>query len=275
MASTVAAPMPMAAGASRSAYTKTQMLGLVLHAAAPLLMVVYGLATGLSFMEDDGMFLLIVGLVALAAAAAVARLGMAGKIVGLVATVAAAGAVFWMAFGLMAPAAFGDFVPGVLVLLGVVLGLWGGIGGIRAQRAHRMQEAPAERRIMTVAAAIVVLAVVASGILSLTTRSTVDAAAAEGAVTATMERFTFAEGTYEVAAGEPAKIVVHNSTGFVHDFAVPELGIEPVVVNPGSEVLVEVNAPAGEYTIFCTLHSGRDGDNEASPDDMAATLVAK
>ena len=54
--------------------------------------------------------------------------------------------------------------------------------------------------------------------------------------------------------------MVHNGDAFAHDFAIPALDVEPGLISPGSEKLVEVNAPAGQYLICCTLHSDSDTD---------------
>lgn len=274
MASSVAAPMPMTASRPRAAYTKVQVTGLVLMATAPLLTLVIGLATGMT-LEGEGMFLAVAVVVPLIGAAVAWRFGLAGKIVGLVAAVLTALGTFWLAFGLMAPASFGDFVPAVLMAVGVVLAVGWGIAATRAQVKHRHEEAPAEGRVRTIAFAIVALAVLASAVLSFTSRATVDAAAAAGAVPVTQKTFEFSQATYEVPAGQPATVLVHNSDGFVHDFAVPALGIEPQTILPGSEKLIEIGAAdAGEYSIFCTLHSDTSDDTH-SADDMAATLVVK
>jgi plastocyanin len=176
--------------------------------------------------------------------------------------------------GLTVPGSIGDFAPAAMMAAGTLLALGGGIAAIRAQAKHHMEDAPSERRIITVALAVVALAMGISAVLSFTGRSTVDAAAAEGAARANMSNFEFAESTYEVAAGG-GSILVHNGDAFVHDFAVPALGIEAQTVMPGSEALIEISgAEAGEYRIFCTLHSDQ---NAATVEDagMAATLLVK
>ncbi len=212
----------------------------------------------------------IVAAIGFAGAAAVWWLGTIGKILGIVASVLVGGALFWMVFGLAYPASVMDFVPGVLLPLGVVTGLGGSAAAIVAKRRGRTGATRAETRIVVSVFAIAVLAAVASGILSVTSRTSVEAPA--GAVTSEMRDFVFAEGTYTVAAGQPATIVVHNADPVTHDFTIPELGISQVVL-PGSDAAIELAAPPGTYTIYCTLHSDTSVADPAQA-GMAATLVA-
>lgn len=268
-ATTTAAP---AAARSRARYTRVAALGLVLAALGPATFFVAGLAAGLPM--EDGVFFLITSGVALLGAALVWWLGTVGKILGVIVSLLVGLALFWTVFGLAFPSSVIDFVPGVLVPLGVLLGLGGSIAAIVARRRGNLDElaTTGEQRIMRIALAIALLAVVVSGVLTVTSRSSV--AVESAAVSSTMSNFAFSEGTYEVAAGEPTTIRVHNSDPVVHDFAVPELGVEAVTVLPGSDGLVELTAPAGSYTVYCTLHSDPSA-TDASEGDMVATLVAE
>jgi plastocyanin len=263
---TVTAEAPAAIVArGRSAYTRLGAVGLGLGALAPLTFVIAGLVTGVPI--SDLMFFLITAAILLAGAAAVWWLGMVGKVLGIVAGVLVGFALFWMAFGLRFPAAFVDFVPGVLLPLGLLLGVGGSIAGI----ASRKRPGPTwvETRLVAGALGLVVLAAAASAVITLVSRTTIEPPA--GAVTSTMEQFEFVEGTYEVQAGQPTTIVVHNADPAVHDFTIPALGIAETI-NPGSDAAITLTAEPGTYTIYCTLHSDTGvADPEAA--GMAARLV--
>lgn len=239
-------------------------------ALAPLIFFVAGLAAGLPVSE--GAIFAVFTVLLLAAAGLVWRFGTWAKIVGLLLALLTAFMGFWIAFGLAFPAAFVDFVPGLLLPVGLLMAVAGSVAGIVAKRRGRTsaEVTAGERRLATTVLTIVVLAAAVSGALSLTSRNVVDGAAA--AASATMHNLEFAEDGYEVAAGET--IAVHNSDPFVHDFAVPGLGIEPVIILPGSSQLIEIGGDPGTYTIYCTLHSDPSA-TDASEGDMVATLIVE
>jgi plastocyanin len=254
----------------RPVYTGVAAFGLLLIALAAALPLVIALAAGLQLGEAAG-FLLPPVIVATVAAALVWHFGTWAKILGAVVAVLAALMLFWLAFGIAVPASFGDFVPGLALTLGVLLGLGGSIAAIVQRRRGnlRAEATTGERRIIAGVTGLLVLAALTSGVLWFTGRATVDAATADA--TATMHDFAFQEGTYTVADGDT--ILVHNSDGFMHDFTVHELGIATDVL-PGSSELVEVPDRPGTYTIFCTLHSNPEA-TDAADGDMVATLVVE
>lgn len=254
-------------------YSRVTAVGLLLLAFAPLLMLAVGVATGLS-VTGDAAFLAIIALVPLVGAGLAWRFGTWAKVVGLAIAVLAAFGMFWMAFGIAFPAAFGDFVPAVTFVLGMLLTLSGGVAGvIQGRRGNQTAVAtPAERRITVGAGSVVAAAAAVSAVLSVTTGTSV--ADAQG-VAVTMSDFEFGEASYRAAAGEQGTLVVHNSDGFVHDIAIPALGIEPVTILPGSDAVVKLDSPAaGDYTMYCTLHSNTA---EADPAEagMAALLTVR
>ena len=249
-------------------------MGMFLIGAAPLLILVMGLAAGMDMFADDGMFFLIMAAVPLVLGVLILRFGTWSKALGILGTVAAAMSMFWLAFGLMAPTSFGDFVPAVMFVAGFLMSLGGNIAAIVRRRELEDHAARGERRVMVAAFTAVALAIVISGVGNLVSKTSVSAEAAAGSVNATMAEMKYSEASLSVAAGDPAKILVHNSDPFVHDFAIPALDIAPVMVGPGSSELVEVNAPAGEYTVYCTLHSDTDEKDPAKA-GMATKLVAK
>lgn len=276
MASTVAAPTTVADVKARPVYTRVAALGLLFMATTPAFFIAAALLAGQKLGEEAGFFAAVIG-VSLVAAAFVWRLGLPGRIAGVVGSILGGGAMFWTAFGLAAPASIADFVGGVLFPLGFLMGLGGSIAAIVSSRRGRMatEATRGETRIMRIAVALVALAVAFSGIMTVTSRSTVDAAAAQGAPRVSYENFEFAatDGPITVAAGS-AKVIVHNSDAFVHDIAIPALGVDPIVVNPGSEKLIEFTAEPGSYTMYCTLHSD---PAKADPQEagMAGALVVE
>lgn len=277
MSATAAAPGPattMAAGARpQPEYGRVAAFGLALLGAAPILMLVVGALSGMS-LASEGPFFAVVAAVPLVAAGLAWRFGTWSKIVAIVAAAVAAVAVFWMTFGLAFPGSFGDFVPGVMFVLGLVLAVGGAIAAIVQGRRQHTAATPTrrERAIILVASAIVLLAVVVSGALTLLAgRSAATASGTE----VTMADFSFAESTYTIAAGEPTQLVVHNGDGFMHDLTVPALGVDAVRVQPGADAVIEIPAStAGNYTVYCSLHSNTS-EKDPQRAGMAATLIVE
>jgi plastocyanin len=170
------------------------------------------------------------------------------------------------------PYSFLDFVPSVLVLLGLALG---GVGSVAAivRRKHREAAAtPLERTIRTWAIVIAVAAVVVSGVWSVASWGG-GASAAEGDVPVTIEAGQFAGAPYEIPAGETVTFAVHNTDPWVHTFTIPALGIDELL-RPGDSVTVEATAAAGEYTLYCKPHADMNEPDPAKA-GMAASVVAR
>jgi plastocyanin len=252
--------------------TRTQVLGLSLLAAAPLTMFVVGVLTGVSV--SDGLIFLVIGVILAVTAVLAARFGTWSKVLGIVLTVAAALGGFWLALGLLAPTSPGDFVPGLLLVLGAALSLYGGVRAIAARKRPAVTADPGEHRTRTVVLGIVALAAVASVAANLAGRTSVDAAAADGATAVDMADFAFEPATVTVDAGDGAALLVRNRDGFLHDIAIPDHDLV-LNVTPGSEGLFDVSSLApGEYTIYCTLHSDTSVDDPGEA-GMAGTLVVR
>jgi plastocyanin len=272
MASSVAAPTTVAGTRPLSKWTRVASLGFLLVAAGLLLWIVGGLIAGQSF--GNSTFFLGGAVVALIAAGVVRRFGTVGKAIGIVLGLALLGAMFWIAFSLGMPGAFVEFSGAVMFVVGVFTGIGYSIGGIVRRQETHTEATSGESRAMRVMLGLVALAMVVSAILNVTTRTTVDAAAAEGATAATMADFAFDPATYEAAAGD-STFLVHNGDAFAHDFTIPGLNVESGLIAPGSEKLVEIKgAAAGDYTIYCTLHSDTD-ENDPAEAGMAALLSVK
>ncbi len=277
MSATAAAPGPVTtvtAGARPQAvYSRVAAFGLLLVAAAPLLLVVVGAVSGVSLAEVGPMFGTVAA-VSLIASLLAWRFGRWSKIVAIVVAVLAAGTLFWVAFGLGFPASFGDFVPAVMFVLGIVITLGGAIAAIVQGRRRNVSAAMTrrERQIIVAVSAIVVVAMAVSATLTLLASRS--AASASGTAV-TLADFSFADDGYTVAAGAPATLVVHNNDGFMHDVTVPELGVDAVRVNPGADAVIEIPASsAGSYTMYCSLHSDTSVKDPLQA-GMAATLVVE
>jgi plastocyanin len=247
-------------------WTRLAGLGLFMAGLAPLLMFLAGLIWGLEF-EGDTVFFLIVSAIGLLGAFLVLRFGhtLWAKIIGIVASVLVAFAMFWTAFGLAYPGSFFDFIPGLLLLPGAIMGLVGSIAAIVASRRGRAAEAPAagERKTVRAVMAIVGVLAVVSAVLTFVGSSSVDESEADETVT--LSDFEFDSESYDFAAG--TTVLVRNDDPFTHTFTVEELDIDETLT-PGKEVLVEIPEESGEYVVFCRPHTS--DPEEPSDDDMAA-----
>lgn len=276
MSATAAAPGPATVAPATRAharYSRVAATGLVFLALAPLLMLAVALSTGMA-LGEEGPFLTVATVVPLLAAALAWHFGTWSKVLAIVVALLAVGGLFWVAFGLAFPAAFGDFVPAVSFIVGVVLTV-GGAGAAIVQRRRgnvATELATGERRVLTGATALVAAAAVVSGLLSVVSGG---AAAGVRGTEVSMADFAFAETSYTVPAGEEATLVVHNSDGFVHDIVIPDLGVAKTTVMPGSDQVVEVAAAEpGTYTVYCSLHSDMSNPDPAQA-GMATALVVE
>ena len=276
MATSVAAPASVAVGHPKTRYTRVAALGLLMMAATPVLFLVGGMLAGMDLGEVIAFMSggIVVGLLG---AGAIWRLGLLGRILGVVTSLVLTGALFWVAFGLGQPSSFLDFSGAAMFVVGFLMALPGSIASLIAHpRGHVAVEATTgEHRIMRGALVVVAAAMVLSGVLTLTTRGSVDAASAAGATPVVMQNFKFSPASYDGAAGENTKLLVHNSDAFMHNFAVPVLGIKAVNIPPGSEAVFTVTGDAGTYAIYCTLHSSDSTKDIPAEDDMAALLTLK
>ena len=248
--------------------TTLATLGFLMAAAGPILLIIASALFGLS-LEDTAFFVLpaVLGLVG---AALVRTRSTVAKVIAIVLAVVIAMTVFWTAFGLALPDSFFDFVPGLLVLPGVLLAIVATIVSIRSKTRERREGAGARRAAAAIVGAVGLLAVV-SAVLTVTGRDTVpEAAAAEADLTIDVHDFEFGdlhEDGYDVEAG--ATILVTNDDPLFHTFTVDALGIEEDL-GPGDEVLVTLPEDSGAFVLFCEPHTS-DPD-EPTEDDMASEL---
>jgi plastocyanin len=253
----------------KARWTRLAVLGLVLAALGPILMLIAGVVWGLDVSEDVPFFG-ITAAVALIGAFFVARFGTWGKFVGIIAALLVGLALFWTAFGLFTPTSFFDFVPGVLVLPGVLIAIVSCIAAIVARgRGHLTTVATGgERRAMRVVLAVVVILAVLSGIATAATRSSVDESDADATVV--LKDFEYDRTEYELGAG--SSVFVRNDDPFLHTFTVDDLDIDETMT-PGSEELIEIPSEPGTYVVYCRPHTNDPDD--PSGGDMAATLTVE
>ncbi len=246
-------------------WSRLASLGLLMGGLAPLLMLVAGFAWGLELGGDD-IFLVVTTILGALGAFLVLRFGTWSKALGIVVALALAGALFWTAFGLVQPSSFFDFVPGLLLVPGVVLALVGCIGAIVAGRRGRAGPVEGGERttIRVVVAAVSVLAVVSAG-LTLLARESVDGSSAS--LTVAMKDFEYDRAEYALDGG--STVLVRNDDPFAHTFTIDELGIDEYLT-PAAETLVELPPRPGDYVLYCTLHT-RDAKNPGE-DDMASRV---
>ncbi len=255
-----AAPEPQPRG------TALATVGLLMAAAGPILMIAATLVFGLD--TDDAAFFAVPSVLGLAGAALMRRRSTAARVVAVVMALAVAVMLFWTAFGLFLPASFFDFVPGVLVLPGSLLAVVAGITSVRAAKRDR-PVGPGERRTATVVLAGVGVLALASAVLTVAGRDTVDAEAAANAdLTVDMADFEFDRASYDVPAG--GTVLVRNSDPFAHTFTVEALGVD-VDLGPDSEKLVTLPDSPGTYVLICEPHTSDAEDPSA--DDMAAEIT--
>jgi plastocyanin len=246
--------------------TNLATLGFLMAAAGPLLLIAAGLAYGLD--TGDLAFFAIPSVLGLAGAALVRRNSTVLKGIGIVMAVVIFMTVFWTVFGITYPDSFFDFVPGTLVLPGVLLAIGATVAAMRAARAGR-PSGPGERRAATAIVGGLGLLAVVSAVLTVTGRDSVpDALADEADLVVEMTDFEFDEDAYDVPAG--GTILVKNSDPFLHNLTVEALDID-IDLGPSSEALVTVPDETGTFVLYCQPHTSDTDD--PGEDDMASELT--
>jgi len=246
--------------------TDLATLGFLMAAAGPILLIAAALAYGLD--TEDIAFFVIPSVLGLVGAVLVRRGSTVLKALCILMAVVIFMTVFWTVFGITYPDSFFDFVPGTLVLPGVLIAIGATVVSMRAAKAQR-GSGPGERRAATVIVAGLGLLALASAVLTVTGRDTVpDALADQADLVVDMTDFEFDEDAYEVPAG--GTILVKNSDPFLHNFSVEALGID-VDLGPSSEALITVTDETGSFVLFCEPHTS-DTDDPGT-DDMASELT--
>jgi plastocyanin len=228
-------------------------------------------------LDAFAIFLIVPAVVAVVAAFLVVRFGTWAKIVGAVVALLVGFLLWWTAFGLQSPQSFFDFLPGLLVVPGVLIAIVSGIASVVAKRRGRFSERATggERTWIRAITGVVALLAVLSGILTATGRSSADQATADASVLA--KDFEFDQLEYTVAGG--SSVFVRNDDPFLHTFTIDELTIDEVLT-PGDEVLITIPSKPGTYIMYCTPHSDPDDPevpksltSDDDEGDMAARFI--
>jgi uncharacterized membrane protein len=231
-----------------------------MEALAPILFIVSSLIWGL----DDSTFFLIPAVVGLVGAFIVRRGATWAKIVGIVAALAVAVFLFWSIFGLAQPGSFFDFVPGLLVIPGMIIAIIGCVAALRARRDPAVASSDKESRVIRTIVTVVGVLAVLSAILTFVGKETVDASKAQ--TTVVLKDFEYDQPEYVFPAG--STVLVRNDDPYVHTFTIEELDIDESL-SPGSEILVTIPEDAsGEHIVFCRPHTSDPED--PGEDDMAS-----
>jgi plastocyanin len=242
-------------------WTGLSALGFLMVVAGAGLMLLASVAWGLDVGEDLPFFVapIVLGVIGAIVVRGPERWR---QILAIVLALLVVLALFWTIFGLATPASFFDVVPGVLVLPGALLAIG---GAIAAMVRHDAEPSCGERRALVgIPAAALGLALL-SGVVTLTSRETVDESEAD--VVVQLSDFEFDEDLYRLEGG--STVLVRNDDPFFHTFTIDDLGIDEEL-NPGSEKLVTIPDEAGAYVLYCVPHTG---DTEQPADDDMASRV--
>jgi plastocyanin len=123
------------------------------------------------------------------------------------------------------------------------------------------------RRHISLLAAVALLITAIDGVFPLTA-GVAQSPAADAvpiAVTILLEDIRFEPATLKIPANQDVIVRLENTGAALHDFVVPELDFA-VAVAPGESTEVTINAPAGRYSIICSV----PGHKEAG---MVGTLL--
>lgn len=252
-----------------SRWSRLAAVGLLMEGAASILMLAAAALWGLSVGEDL-VFFVLPGIAGVGGAWLVLRQRALWKVVAIVLGVLIAAMLFWTAFGLVEPDSIFDFVPGVLVVGGLLVTLIAGIASIRSGRhgAATRPEGGERRAIQVVLAGVAVLTVLSIGLTLAGRESVSDDLAAEADLVVDLKDFEFGEDAYATSGG--GTILVKNSDPFLHTFTIDALDID-VDLTPGSEKLITLPESPGTYVLYCEPHTSDPDD--PSDDDMAAELT--
>lgn len=253
----------------RPRWTDLATLGFALAGLGPLILLIAIVAWSLDTEGEATFFLVIIGIAVIGALLVRLRQGWT-RIVAIVLAIMMFLGLWWTVFGLFAgPSSFFDFMSGLLVMPGALLAAIGSVASFIARRHGNTGAKPVggERTAIRTAITVVALGALLSGILTVTSRSSVgDASAAEETVT--MKDFEFSPTEISVAGGR--KVLVRNDDPFLHTFTIDALGIDETLTI-GSEKLITIPAKPETYVLYCKPHV-EDPDDPEPGSDMVATL---
>lgn len=260
---------PASSAVGKPRWTRLATFGFAMATLAPLILVISVLVWGMDVEGEIAFFLIVSGILA-GIAFLVWRFGTWSKIVGIVLGLLTALGLFWMIFGLFVPQSVFDFMPGMLFIPGVLLGVGSCIAAIVAKRrGHRTERAEAgEARGIRIAITALVVGALVSGVLTLTGRSTAGDVS-NVAATIVSKSFDYRPVSVTVAGG--SKILVKNDDPFFHTFTIDELEIDEGFA-VGSSLVIEIPQRPGTYIFYCTPHSDAENPDPAE-NDMAGRIT--
>lgn len=165
------------------------------------------------------------------------------------------------------PSSAYDFVPGLIALTGLSVGLAGGTiafwqhrwgTGHRWGTAHRRgsiqgKATSTERKLFVGAAMLLAGLVLVSGTLAMARRTTVSVEARAEAIEVQLRKIRFEPDQLEIRSGEKVTLFVKNSDFTLHTFTVESLGIDEEIL-PRNEIVIEIPAAShGSYKIICAV----------------------
>ncbi|HEX5479603.1 MAG TPA: cupredoxin domain-containing protein [Dehalococcoidia bacterium] len=179
---------------------------------------------------------------------------------------AAIGAVLMLAQGAFMVPSLGRFASGLeffwswMTLTTSVFVLVFALADLAARKRHASgRPGPAVVRAFAGVTVAIVIAGAASGIATVTNRSTVSASDRQGAIEVTYKDVAVVQKQIAVKAGEPVRIVVDNKDVVYHDFDVKGQEIN-IGLNPKeSKIVAFTIATPGSYTYRCTVHPEMKG----------------
>lgn len=251
----------------RRPFERAQLVGLALLGTGPALS---GLAEVVVFGRDGLSGLLYAApLVAAAwlAALLVRRAGAWARLAGVLVAalhVLAYGEVLLEASAYRASAL--DLAPLAAVALGAALAVAAGVAGL-VVRPGTPVAPDLERWAIRGVVMTVLLVTVASGLLTVLARESIDEAAARFAVGIDLVDFVFSPVRIEV--GTDGRLLVHNADPVLHTFTVPALGIDRTI-RPGGDALIDLRGvEPGTWAVYCKPHA-----DPQEPDPARAGMAA-
>ena len=154
-----------------------------------------------------------------------------------------------------------DFGVAVVTTVASITALVGSVVAfVQLRRGTARAEATAvERNALRGVAAVVVVLVVMSAVVTLAARDTVEEADRVGAIEVLMKTTEFKTAQLDAKAGETLRIVLKNDDLYIHTFTIKELRVD-VTVGPRGEKAVSLSLPKKgtfEYKCIVPGHESR------------------
>jgi uncharacterized cupredoxin-like copper-binding protein len=67
-----------------------------------------------------------------------------------------------------------------------------------------------------------------------------------------LDEFSYAPNTLTIRAAQDVSLLLRNDGGITHTFVIDELALD-VELAPGASRSIVINAPAGQYAIYCRI----------------------